>query len=162
VDKPSREAFRSPCRIGYDAAIWGWALGLTVTALNAGNEGEIELAFASDTLKGSNAVVIGADAVLNSMHKQFVALSKRAAMPSMSVQREFVAAGGLMSYGAIAKDIARQTGVYAGRVLKGEKPADLPVLQASKFELVINLTTARTLGLTVPSGMMAIADEVVE
>jgi len=137
-------------------------LGLTVTALNAGNEGEIELAFASDTLKGSHAVVIGADAVLNSMHRQFVALSQRAAIPSMSVQREFVAAGGLMSYGAIARDVARQTGIYAGRVLKGEKPADLPVLQASKFELVINLKTARTLGLNVPSGLMAIADEVVE
>jgi putative ABC transport system substrate-binding protein len=142
-----------------DAAL---TLGLTVTVLDAGSEREIDLAFASDTLTHSDAVIIGADAVLNSRHRQFVALSRRAAMPSMSVQREFVAAGGLMSYGAIARDVARQTGVYAGRVLKGEKPADLPVLQASKFELVINLTTARTLGLTVPSGMMAIADEVVE
>ncbi len=137
-------------------------LGLTVTALKAGNEHEIDAAFASEALKHSDAVVIGADAVLNSRHKQFVALSQAAAMPSMSVQREFTAAGGLMSYGASAKDVARQTGVYAGRVLKGEKPADLPVLQTSKFELVINLRTAKTLGLTVPSGMMAIADEVIE
>lgn len=142
-----------------DAAL---TLGLTVTALNAGNEREIDLAFASDTLKRSDAVIIGADAVLNSRHKQFAALSQRAAMPSMSVQREFVTSGGLMSYGASARDVARQTGVYAGRVLKGEKPPDLPVLQASKFELVINLKTARMLGLTVPSGMMAIADDVVE
>lgn len=137
-------------------------LGLTVDVINAGNQHDIDAAFASEALKRSDAVIIGADAVLNSRHQQFVTLSQRAAKPSMSVQREFTAAGGLMSYGASAKDVARQVGVYAGRVLKGEKPADLPVLQASKFELVINLATAKTLGLSVPSGMMAIADEVIE
>lgn len=136
--------------------------GLTVHALNAGSESEIDQAFASPVLQSSDALIIGADAVLNSRHKQFAALAKRHRLPAMSVQREFPLAGGLMSYGASAKASAHQVGIYVGRVLKGEKPADLPVMQSAKFELVINLSTAKDLGLVVPPTLLALTDETIE
>jgi ABC-type uncharacterized transport system substrate-binding protein len=106
--------------------------------------------------------VIGADAFLNCRHEQITELAKRFAIPAIFPQREFPMAGGLMSYGTSAVDSARQTGVYVGRVLRGEKPANVPVMQSIKFELVINLKAARTLGLTVPPMLLAIADEVIE
>jgi putative ABC transport system substrate-binding protein len=136
--------------------------GLTVAVFNAGNETEIDRAFASPALQRSDALIIGADAILNSRREQFAALSKRHKMPAMSVQREFPLAGGLLSYGASAKASAHQVGVYVGRVLKGEKPADLPVMQSSKFELVINLSTAKEFGLVIPPTLLALADETIE
>ena len=159
IVNPSNPATVAQIKDMKDAA---QTLGLTVAVLNAGNGIEIDAAFASEARQRSDALVIGADAVLNSRHKQFVALSRRYSIPSMSVQREFVEAGGLISYGASANDAARQTGIYVGRVLRGERPADLPVLQSSKFELVINLKTAKALGLEIPPQLLARADEVIE
>src|SRR6185437_12129965 len=132
--------------------------GLTVAVFETGNESEIDRAFASPVLQHSDALIIGADAILNSRREQFAALSKRHKMPAMSVQREFPLAGGLISYGASAKASAHQVGVYVGRILKGEKPADLPVMQSSKFELVINLSTAKEFGLVIPPTLLALAD----
>jgi len=159
IVNPSNPASAAQVNDLQDAA---QTFGMTVHALNAGNESEIDRAFASPDLQRSDALIIGADAVLNSRHKQFVALTKRHKVPAMSVQREFPLAGGLMSYGASAKASAHQVGNYVGRVLKGEKPADLPVMQSSKFELVINLSTAKDLGLVVPPTLLALADETIE
>jgi putative tryptophan/tyrosine transport system substrate-binding protein len=110
----------------------------------------------------AGAVVVAGDAFFNSRKEQFVVLAARHALPTISTFREFAAAGGLMSYGTSLADGYRQTGVYAGRILKGEKPAEMPVQQAVKIELVINLQTARALGLTVPLPMLGRADEVIE
>jgi putative ABC transport system substrate-binding protein len=159
IVNPSNPASAAQVKDLQDAAR---TFGMTVHALNAGNESEIDRAFASPVLQSSDALIIGADAVLNSRHKQFVALTKHHKVPAMSVQREFPLAGGLMSYGASAKASAHQVGIYVGRVLKGEKPADLPVMQSAKFELVINLSTAKDLGLVVPPTLLALADETIE
>jgi putative tryptophan/tyrosine transport system substrate-binding protein len=137
-------------------------LGLTIYVLNARSESEIDVAVATHVERRSDALITGADAFFTSRHEQFVALSQRHAIPAIFPQREFTAAGGLMSYGTSGPDSARQTAGYVSRVLRGEKPSDLPVMQSTKFELVINLKTATTLGLTVPAGVLAIADEVIE
>jgi putative ABC transport system substrate-binding protein len=137
-------------------------LGLEIIVLNASTESEIESAFVSGAHEGVAGVYVGADALLVGKREQIAALGMRHRLATMSPTREDVVVGGLMSYGPSQADMYRQAGVYVGRILKGEKPADLPVLQPSKFELVLNLRTARVLGLTIPPGMLAIADEVIE
>jgi putative ABC transport system substrate-binding protein len=138
------------------------ALGLAYHLANASSEREIDAAFASLAERRVGALLVNADAFYSSRREQFGALTARHALPAMHQLREFVAAGGLMSYGASITDAFRQAAAYAGRILKGAKPADLPVVQSTKFELVINLKTAKALGLTVPLTLQAAADEVIE
>jgi putative ABC transport system substrate-binding protein len=138
-------------------------LGAQIEVLGVGTIGEIDGAFASLAQNRVEALFVGpGGAFFTDRRVQFATLATRYAIPAMYSHRDFVEAGGLMSYGASETDIHRQMGVYAGRVLKGEKPADLPVLRPTKFELTINLTTARALGLTVPPTLLAVADEVIE
>jgi len=137
-------------------------LGLQLHVLNANTERDLDVAFEKLHELRASALVIGQDVFFNTYRAQIAALSIRAAMPTIYPDREFAEAGGLMSYGADQRDAFRQVGVYAGRILKGERPADLPVIQASKFELLINLKTARTLGLTLSPDVLSIANEVIE
>ena len=137
-------------------------LGLQLHILNASTEREIDTAFTTLTQKGAGAVVVVSDGFFNSRPDQFAALAARHALPAIYAFREFARAGGLMSYGTSLTDANRQVGVYAGRILKGEKPANLPVQQAVKIELVLNLKTAKTLGLAFPITLLGRADEVIE
>jgi putative ABC transport system substrate-binding protein len=137
-------------------------LGLEIFVVNAGSESEIDLAFATAVQRRAAVLLEGSDAFVGSRPEQIAALGLRHALPTVSSFREAAAAGQLMSYGLNLSDMYRQAGVYVGRILKGEKPADLPVMQPTKFEFVINLETAKALGLTVPSSLLAIADEVIE
>jgi putative tryptophan/tyrosine transport system substrate-binding protein len=145
-----------------DAQAAALALGLRLLVLSASSESDIDVAFESLVQQRVKAVVIGADGFFYARRDQFVWLAARHAMPASYHLREFVAAGGLMSYGTSITDAFRLAAVYAGRILKGEKPADLPVQQAVKFELVINLKTVQALDLTVPNTLLASADEVIE
>jgi putative ABC transport system substrate-binding protein len=138
------------------------AMGLKVQVLNASTGREIDAAFASFMRERPDAVFVSLDPFLNSRRAQLVNLASRHALPATFSNRDFAEIGGLMSYGANIADAFRQVGTYAGRVLKGAKPADLPVVQASKFELVINAQTARMLGLEVPPMLLARADTVIE
>jgi putative ABC transport system substrate-binding protein len=138
------------------------AMGLQSQVLNASTAREIDAAFATLVRERLDALFVAPDAFFHSRRTQLAHLALRHTVPATSPQREFAEAGGLMSYGASLIDTHRQVGVYAGRILKGAKPADLPVVQASKFELVINAQTARMLGLTVPPTLLATADEVIE
>jgi putative tryptophan/tyrosine transport system substrate-binding protein len=138
------------------------SLGLELRIVNASTEREIDAAFANFAEQRLKALIVTADAFFSGRRDQLVSLAARHALPTMYWLREFVADGGLMSYGTSITDAFRAAGVYAGRVLKGERPADLPVVQSTKFELVINLKAAQTLGVTIPPGVLAIADEVVE
>jgi ABC-type uncharacterized transport system substrate-binding protein len=138
------------------------ARGLQLHVLKAGSEGEIDTAFASLVELQAGALVVAADPFLSSRREQIVALASRHAVPSIYAWREFAAAGGLISYGASLTSAFRLVGHYAGEVLKGTKPADLPVQQPTTFELVINLKTAKQLGLTVPPKLLFTADEVIE
>jgi putative tryptophan/tyrosine transport system substrate-binding protein len=135
------------------------AIGQQIRILSASTERDIEAAFASVTHTGIGALVIGADAFFDSRRDLAVALAVQYAVPTIY---GFAAPDGLISYGASASEGYRQAGIYVGRILKGEKPADLPILQPTKFELVINLKTAKALSLTVPPTLVAIADEVIE
>jgi putative tryptophan/tyrosine transport system substrate-binding protein len=138
------------------------ALGLPIEILRAGTGREIDAAFANLVQKPGGTLVVGPDAVFTSRRAQIVTLAARHALPAIYYVREFAEIGGLMSYGPNFADVYQQTGVYVGRVLKGEKPADLPVQAPTKYELVVNLKTAKALGLDLPATVLARADEVIE
>jgi putative tryptophan/tyrosine transport system substrate-binding protein len=136
--------------------------GLQIQVHNASTSGEISTAFANIARERPDALVVGADPFFSSRRVQLVNLAMRHGIPASFPNRESAEIGGLMSYGANVLDAWRQSGAYVGRILKGTKPADLPVVQSSKFELVINAETARILGLDVPPNLIARADEVIE
>jgi putative ABC transport system substrate-binding protein len=145
-----------------DALAAAPAIGIRIQILKATTDREIDAAFASLVQARTGALLVGNDAFFNSRIEQIVALAAHHAIPVMYASPEFIVAGGLISYGTSLTEAYRQLGLYAGRILKGVKPADLPVIQASKFELVINLKTARALGLAIPAKLLALADQVIE
>jgi len=145
-----------------DVAAAARVMGLQIQVLNASTSGEIDAAFATFVRERPDAVFVGLDVFFISRRAQLVNLASRHALPATYHLREFAEAGGLMSYGSNIVDTFRQAGVYAGRILKGAKPADLPVVQSTKFELVINAWTARMLGLAVPPTLLSTADKVIE
>jgi ABC-type uncharacterized transport system substrate-binding protein len=138
------------------------AIGLQIQVLNASNSDEIDAAFATLVSDRADALLLGPDAFFNSRRVQIAILAARHMVPAVYTVRDYVEAGGLMSYGTDLTNSVRQQGVYAGRILKGTKPADLPVVQSTKFELVINLRTAKASGLDIPATVLARADEVIE
>jgi putative tryptophan/tyrosine transport system substrate-binding protein len=135
---------------------------LQIRIFNASSAPELEAAFEDMAKAGVRAVAIAGGPFFNGYRSQLVALSARYSLPSMFETRQFAEGGGLISYGPSLDEVYRQLGVYAGRILRGEKPGDLPVVQPSKFDLVINLKTAKTLGIEIPPTLLALADEVIE
>jgi putative ABC transport system substrate-binding protein len=138
------------------------ALGLQTSVFNASNSQEIDAVFADFARERPDALFVTGNPIFNSRRLQLTMFAARHAIPASYASRDYPEYGGLMSYGTNVADAFRQVGIYAGRILKGAKPVDLPVLQSTKFELVINAQTARMLGLTVPPSLLAIADEVIE
>jgi putative ABC transport system substrate-binding protein len=138
------------------------SLGLHLHVLEASTESDIDAAFAALVQLRAGALLVGASVFFRTRQDQLLALARRHAMPTAYNNREFVETGGLMTYGTDIKDAYHQTGVYVGRILKGEKPANLPVLQSTKFEFVLNLKAAKALGLTIPADVLSIADKVIE
>ena len=138
------------------------SIGKRLVVFDIATERDIEAAFSASAGQGAGALLIGAGGFLNTHREKVIALAARHAIPAIYAQREAVLGGGLMSYGASIPGAYRQAGVYAGRILKGEKPGNLPVVQSTTFEFVINLKTAKTLGLEIHPQLLATADEVVE
>jgi len=137
-------------------------LGIRIQVLNVSSDRDLDATFATLREQKLSALAVNPNPIFYSLREQIVALAARYAVPTIYYARDYVVAGGLTSYGTSVRDASREAGVYAGRILRGEKPADLPVLQPTKFEFVINLKTAKTLGVKLPSGVLAIADEVIE
>ena len=138
------------------------AVGWQIEVLTASTNLDIDTAFASLVQKRADALLVSPEPLLTTRRVQLVTLAARHPVPTIYYIREFAEIGGLMSYGPNIADLYRQVGVYSGRILKGEKPTDLPILRPTKFEFVINLQTAKTLGLEVPASLLARADEVIE
>jgi putative ABC transport system substrate-binding protein len=137
-------------------------LGLHLDVLKASSRADFDSAFSTLAVQRAGALVVSADPFFISQRDHLIALAARHAVPAIYYAREFVEAGGLMSYGSNFADAHRQAGTYAGRLLRGEKPADLPVMLSAKFEFVLNLKTAKTLGVEMPAGLLALVDEVIE
>ena len=138
------------------------SLGVPIEILNASTEAEIETAFATISQRPGSALLVGPDPFFTFRRAQIIALATRQALPTMYALREFAEAGGLIAYGPNLTSAYREAGTYTGRILKGEKPANIPVVQPTKFEMVINLKTAKALGLAIPDKLLALADEVIE
>jgi putative tryptophan/tyrosine transport system substrate-binding protein len=156
LSSPGTEAERT------DVQAAAQAIGLQLIIIDVNNDSDIETAIASFVQRGAGALLVGAGAFVTSKRESIAALAARHAIPAMYVEREGAVAGGLMSYGPSQSEAYRQAAIYAGRILKGEKPADLPVMQSTKFEFVLNLKTAKALGLAVPMIMQMTADEVID
>ena len=157
---PANAATAEPTMQGVQEA--AAIIGLQIQTLNASAIGEIDTAFADISHARSDALFVAGDAFFTSRRGQFATLTARDKIPATYSNRDFVAAGGLMSYGTDLADGFHQVGVYTGQILKGAKPTDLPVLQSTKFEFVLNLKTAKALGIEVPPAVLSIADEVIE